>query len=96
MSDRDLVAAEVIGFGAAVATMAWEPRSVEIAFLAAALGSLGLWGVTDHMIEARRKRVDPVRSVLVAFRYGIAALGIAGAVLSFYALMGRVMGVFIL
>lgn len=96
MTDRDLVLAEAIGFGVALATFAWTPRTLEVAFLAVALGSLGFWGVTDHMVEARRRRVDAIRSILKVLRFGIASVGIAAAVLSGYALIGRVMGVFIL
>ncbi|HUQ46910.1 MAG TPA: hypothetical protein VM053_01555 [Gemmatimonadaceae bacterium] len=96
MSDRKLVGAEVAGFGGAVAVVALTPGSIEIALLATALGSLGLWGVTDHMFEARDRLAAPLRWMLKSFRFAIAAAGISAVILAGYALIGRLMGVFIL
>lgn len=96
MSDANLVAAEVVGFGGALAVLAWTPRTLELAFLATALGALGVWGVTDHMLESRRRAIAPLRWVLSGFRFTIAAMGVAAAIASVYALIGRLMGVFIL
>lgn len=96
MSDAKLVAAEAVGFGGALAVLAWTPRTVELAFIAVALGALGVWGVTDHMLESRRRASAPLRFALSGFRYTIAAAGVAAAIASGYALMGRLMGVFIL
>ena len=96
LPDRVLVAAEAIGFGAALAVVAWTPRTLELLFLAIALGALGLWGVTDHMFESRRRTVAPLRWVLARFRFLIAAVGVTAAIAAGYALIGRLMGVFIL
>lgn len=96
MPDRVLVAAESIGFGGALFVIAWTPRTLEFAFLATALGALGLWGVTDHMFESRRRAVAPLRWVLSGFRFLIAAVGVTAAIAAGYALMGRLMGVCIL
>ena len=95
-SDVNLVAAEVVGFAGALAVLAWTPRTLELAFLAIALGALGVWGVTDHMVESRRRASAPLRWVLSWFRFMIAAAGVAAAIASGYALIGRLMGVFIL
>lgn len=96
MSDRKLVAAEAVGFGGALAVIAWTPRTLELALVAAALGALGMWGVTDHMVEARRRTIAPLRLALSGLRFTIAALGMAAAIAAGYALIGRLMGVFIL
>lgn len=96
LSDGKLVAAEVVGFGGALALLAWTPRTLEFAFLATALGALGLWGVTDHMLESRRTLIAPLRWMLSAFRFSIAAVGVAAAIAAGYALIGRLMGVFVL
>ena len=96
MSDRKLVAAEVVGFGGALAVIAWTPRTLELALVAAALGALGMWGVTDHMVEARPRTIAPLRLALSGLRFTIAALGMAAAIAAGYALIGRLMGVFIL
>ena len=96
MSDRRLVALEVVGFGAALTILALTPRNLELAFLATALGALGIWGVTDHVLESRRRASAPVRWVLKGFRFAIAAVGVTAAIASGYALIGRLMGVFIL
>lgn len=96
LSDAKLVVAETIGFGGALAVAAWTPRTLELAFLSIALGALGIWGVTDHMLESRRRSNAPLRLALSGFRLSIAAVGIAAAIASGYALVGRLMGVFIL
>lgn len=96
MPDRVLVATETIGFGGALVVVAWTPRTLELAFIATALGALGLWGVTDHMFESRRRAVAPLRWILSGFRFSIAAVGVTAAIAAGYALMGRLMGVFIL
>jgi hypothetical protein len=96
MSDAKLVAAEVIGFGGALAVLDWAPRTLELAFLATALGALGVWGVTDHMLESRRRAMAPLRWALSGFRFTIAAVGVAAAIAAGYAMIGRLMGVFIL
>ena len=96
MSDGKLVATEAVGLGGALAVLAWTPRTLELAFLSIALGALGVWGVTDHMLESRRRAVAPLRWLLSGFRFTIAAVGVAAAIASGYALMGRLMGVFIL
>jgi hypothetical protein len=96
LSDRRLVAGEVIGFGGALAVLAWNPRTLEIGFLAIALGALGAWGVADHMLESRRRAAAPVRLLLSGFRFAIAAVGVTAAIAAGYALIGRMMGVFIL
>jgi hypothetical protein len=96
MSDAKLVAAEVMGFGGALLVLAWTPRTLELVFLTTALGALGVWGVTDHMLESRRTATLPVRWALTGFRFTIAAVGLTAAIASGYALIGRLMGVFIL
>jgi hypothetical protein len=96
MSDRRLVAAEIIGFGGALGIFAWTPRTLELIFLAIALGSLGAWGVADHMVESRRRASSFIRGPLSAFRFMIASAGVIAAIASGYALIGRLMGVFIL
>jgi hypothetical protein len=96
ISDRTLVLGEFAGFAVAVAVLAWAPRTLEIIFLAIAVGALGLWGVIDHMHEARRRTSAPIKWMLSSFRFTIAAVGITAAILAGYALIGRLMGVFIL
>lgn len=96
MSDRNLVSAEVTGFASAVAILAWAPATLELALTAAAIGALGLWGVTDHMLESRPRLVAPARWTLEGFRFLIAAGGISAAMAAGYAFVGRLMGVFIL
>jgi hypothetical protein len=96
ISDSALVFAEIAGFAVAIAVLAWAPRTLEVLFLAIATGSLGLWGVVDHMHEARRRASAPVKLMLSGFRFVIAAVGISAAILAGYALIGRMMGVFIL
>jgi hypothetical protein len=96
MSDQKLVGAEIIGFGGALTVFAWTPRTLELVFLATALGALGVWGVADHMVESRRRASTPIRWALSAFRFMIAAVGVTAAIASGYALIGRLMGVFIL
>ncbi|HZK78417.1 MAG TPA: hypothetical protein VFC35_05865 [Gemmatimonadaceae bacterium] len=95
-SDRVLVTVEIAGFGCAIAVIAWAPHTVELTLLTSAIGALGLWGVTDHMLESHRRLVAPLRWMLEGFRFLIAAGGIASAIASGYALVGRLMGVFIL
>jgi len=95
-SDRALVVAEGLGFAGAIAVVAFAPKTIELALLATALGAFGLWGVTDHMLEARRRLIAPLRWILSGFRFMIAAAGIAAAIGAGYALIGRLMGVFIL
>lgn len=95
MSDAALVATEFAGFATAGALLAWGPRTVEIILLAVGAGALGLWGVVDHQ-AARTKAASPVRLMLSGFRLVIAAVGIAAAIGAGYALVGRLMGVFIL
>jgi hypothetical protein len=94
-SDRSLAAAELAGFAAAVAVLALAPRSLDFALPAVAVGALGLWGITDHMIDARRNLLPPLRWALLGFRLFVATAGVGAAVLSGYALIGRLMGVVI-
>ena len=94
-SDRSLAAAELSGFAAAVAVLALAPGSPDFALPLIAIGALGLWGITDHMIDARRKLISPLRWGLLAFRLLVAIAGVAAAVLSGYAIIGRLMGVVI-
>jgi hypothetical protein len=96
MSDWTLVSAEVAGFALAIAILAWAPRTLELALTSVAIGALGLWGVTDHMLESRPRLVAPARWTLGGFRFLIAAGGIAAAMAAGYAFVGRLMGVFIL
>lgn len=94
-SDRSLAVAELSGFAAAVAVLAVAPGSPGFALLLVAIGALGLWGITDHMIDARRKLLLPLRWALLGFRFFVAVAGVAAALLSGYAVIGRLMGVVI-
>lgn len=96
MSDRALVSAEAGGFALAIAMLVWAPHTLELALITAAFGALGLWGVTDHMLESHRRLYMPIRLLLKGFRSLIAALGTASAIAAGYAFVGRLMGVFIL
>lgn len=96
LSDAKLVVAEAIGFGGALAVAVWNPRALELAFLSVAIGALGIWGIADHMLESKRRASAPVKLVLRGLRFSVGATGIAAALASGYALIGRLMGVFIL
>jgi hypothetical protein len=95
-SDRALVAAELLGFTAALGILFVAPRAWIVALPAVALGALGLWGVTDHMIDARRKLIAPLRWILSAFRFLIATTGVAAILATAYAIAGILMGTWIL
>lgn len=94
-SDKALVAIEAVGFACVIAVLAWAPRTLDLALPAAAIGALGLWGVIDHMREARRRMPRPLRRLLSGFQRLIAAAGIAAAIATGYALIGRLMGTWV-
>ncbi len=96
-SDTKLVVSEAIGFFAAVAVVALAPRRWELALPAVSIGAFGLWGITDHMIGANRERLTTVvRLPLLAFRFAVAAVGIAAAIAFGFALLGFLMGTWVL
>lgn len=94
-SDRALVAAELVGFTVALGILLWSPHAWVVALPALALGALGLWGITDHMIEARRKLIAPLRWILSAFRFLIACTGVAAVLATGYAIVGILMGTWV-
>ena len=95
-SDKTLVAVESAGFACALAVLAWAPQNLDFALPAVAIGALGLWGVIDHMREARRRMFKPLRRLLSGFQTLIAAGGIAAAIATGYAIIGRLMGTWVL
>ncbi|MGH9418891.1 MAG: hypothetical protein ACRD3J_02865, partial [Thermoanaerobaculia bacterium] len=95
-SDRALVVAELAGFSVALAIVFWSPRAWIVALPAVALGALGLWGITDHMIDARRKLIAPLRWILFTFRFLVATAGVVAVLATGYAIAGIVMGTWIL
>ena len=96
-SNAALVTAEIIGFAGAVAVPAFAPHRWELALPAVSVGAFGLWGITDHVIsQVNRRTHRTFRSLLSAFRYAIAAAGIAAAIGFGYIVIGLMMGVFIL
>ena len=95
-SDKTLVAVESAGFACALAVLAWAPHNLDFALPAVAIGALGLWGVIDHMREARRRMFKPFRRLLSGFQTLIAAGGIAAAIATGYAIIGRLMGTWVL
>jgi hypothetical protein len=94
-SDRALVAAELTGFTAALGILFWSPTAWIVALPAIALGAFGLWGITDHMIEARRRIIAPLRWILSGFRFLIAAAGVVAVLATGYAIVGILMGTWI-
>lgn len=94
-SDRMLVVIEAIGFTCVLAVFAWAPHTLDLALPAGAIGALGLWGVTEHMRVAHRRMFKPLRLILRGFQSMIAAAGIAAAIATGYALMGRLMGTWV-
>ncbi len=95
-SDKTLVAIETAGFACVIAVLAWAPRTLDLALPAAAIGALGLWGVIDHMRQSRRRTFRPLRKLLSGFQTLIAAAGIAAAIATGYAIIGRLMGTWVL
>jgi hypothetical protein len=95
-SDRALLAVELAGFSVALSILFWSPRAWIVALPAIALGALGLWGITDHMIDARHTLAGPLRWILSAFRFLIATAGIAAVLATGYAIAGIMMGTWIL
>jgi hypothetical protein len=95
-SDRALVAAELTGFTVAIGILFWSPSAWVIALPAVALGSLGLWGITDHMIDARQRLIAPLRWILSGFRFLIAATGVVAVLATGYAIVGILMGTWVL
>jgi hypothetical protein len=95
-SDRALVTAELIGFSVAIGILFWSPRAWIVALPAVALGALGLWGITDHMIDARKRLIAPLRWILSSFRFLIATAGVAAILATGYAIAGIMMGTWIL
>lgn len=94
-SDKTLVALEAMGFACVLAVLAWAPHTLVLALPAGAIGALGLWGVTDHMRQARRRMFKPLRMLLSGFQSLIAAGGIAAAIATGYAIVGRLMGTWV-
>jgi hypothetical protein len=95
-SDRALLAAELVGFTFAIGILFWSPRAWIVALPAIALGALGLWGITDHMIDARRRIIAPLRWILSGFRFLIAATGVLAVLATGYAIVGILMGTWVL
>ena len=95
-SDRALVTAELIGFTVAIGILFWSPKAWIVALPAVALGTLGLWGITDHMIEARRRLIAPLRWILSTFRFLIATTGVVAVLGTVYAIVGILMGDWVL
>jgi len=94
-SDRALVAAELTGFTLAIGIVFWSPHAWIVALPAVALGALGLWGITDHMIDARRRLIAPLRWILSAFRFLIATAGVLAILATGYAIVGVMMGTWV-
>jgi len=94
-SDRSLVTTELIGFAVAIGVLFFSEKAWIIALPAVALCALGLWGVTDHMIEARRRLIAPLRWILSTFRFLIAASGVVAVLATVYAVAGMLMGTWI-
>lgn len=93
-SDKRLVVAEASGFAVAIAVFAFEPESWSLALPAVSVGALGMWGITDHMLDARPGRlVAPLRWTLSIFRFAIATIAIVAAIAAGYSLVGKLMGV---
>ena len=95
-SDRTLVVIEAAGFAGVLAVFALAPHSLDLALPAGAVGALGLWGVTEHVRIAHRRIFKPLRVLMRSFQSLIAAAGIAAAIATVYALIGRLMGTWIL
>jgi hypothetical protein len=94
-SDRALVAAELIGFTVAIGILFWSPKAWIVALPAVALGALGLWGITDHMIDARRRLIAPLRWILSSFRLLVATTGVVAVLATGYAIVGILMGTWV-
>ena len=94
-SDKTLVAIEAAGFVLVLAVIGWAPHSLELALPGVAIGALGLWGVIDHMREARRRMFKPLRKLLSGFQSLVAAAGIAATLAAGYALLGHIMGTWV-
>ncbi len=96
-SDPVLAIFEVAGFAAAIAVIALAPNRSELALPVFSAGAFGLWGITDHAIAAHEESVNAVFGFLLeGFRATTAAAGIAAAVGFGYALVGLLMGVWVL
>lgn len=95
-SDSTLVAVEAAGFACVLAVFAWAPHTLDLALPAGATGAFGLWGVTEHMRVSHRRMFKPVRFLLRTFQSLVAAGGIAAAIATGYALIGRLMGTWVL
>jgi hypothetical protein len=91
-----LVALESAGLAGALAIYFWAPARWPFMLPCLALTALGLWGVCERLIASRAgHRHKRQRKLLRGVARAIAATGIAAMLLSFYLLMGWVMGVYI-
>ncbi len=92
-ASRSLVTLECAGLAAALAIWIWAPGRWRLALPFLALSSFGLWGVTDRLISANRRRMDPlVEAALRSLRLAIAVAGTACAAAALYLALGKAIG----
>ncbi|HKY98385.1 MAG TPA: hypothetical protein VJL35_11055 [Gemmatimonadaceae bacterium] len=91
-----LVALETIGLVSSLAIYAASPRRWPFTLPCIALTCFALWGIIDHWITRltshRQKKQRRILRITARF---IAVLGVLAALLSAYALIGWMMGVYI-
>jgi hypothetical protein len=92
-ASRSLVVIEAAGLGCALAIWTWSPERWLLTLPFLALGAFGFWGVTDRMLRANRRRMDPIVEVILrSVRFATAAAGIACAATVLYFALGKAMG----
>ena len=84
---------EATGLAIALAVWIWLPQRWPLALPFLAISAFGLWGATDRALIAGRRRLPrPVRYLLRALRWIVAAAGIIAAVSALYLFVGLLLG----
>ncbi|MEO8193428.1 MAG: hypothetical protein ABI681_06225 [Gemmatimonadales bacterium] len=93
MSSANLVALELAGLAIALALYMWLPRRLAFALPFLALSAFGLWGVVEHVVEERGRRMHRrARLLLRLFQLVFAVAGVVAAAATGYLIVGRLIG----
>ncbi len=84
---------EAIGLAISLAVLIWLPERLPLALPFLAMSAFGLWGATDRaLVTGWRKFPIPIRFLLRALRWLIAAAGVIAAAAALYVIVGVLLG----
>lgn len=89
-----LVGIEAAGIAVALGFWIWIPGAWRMSLPFLSLSAYGIWGVIEHFIApVRSRRPTPIRVIMLRpFQLFVAVAGIVAAAVSFFILVGNLIG----